>query len=80
MDTLKEAVERALPALPDGLLDAVVDRLTEAGVEMTADLKYVEERDLDDILKPIQLRKLLHAWKDSGEYQYIISVDSILPW
>ncbi|RXG51922.1 hypothetical protein Avbf_16315 [Armadillidium vulgare] len=38
-------------------------KLLDCGVEDEYDLKYVEEKDLCEILKPIHVRKLLKSWK-----------------
>ena len=64
---VKEAVKVVLPALCEDLLETVSRKLVESGVDTLEDLKFVEEEDLVDLLKPIQCRKILHAWKLRGK-------------
>jgi len=65
--SLEDAVQRVLPSLTGALLGSVIDKLLEDGVEDVPDLKFVQEKDLVGILKPIQVRKLLTAWNDDGK-------------
>ena len=67
METVEKAVKDVLPALAEPLLRAVAVKLVESGVETTDDLQFVEGKDLDTLLKPIQYRKLMHAWAAKGK-------------
>ena len=67
MDFIKGEILSVLPTLTEPLLQAVVDKLAESGVEGVDDFEFVEASDLD-LLKPIQSRKLLHVWKSRGEF------------
>ncbi|RXG70265.1 hypothetical protein Avbf_02533 [Armadillidium vulgare] len=55
--------EKDLPSLSIEKLNSVAIKLIDCGVEDEDDLKYVEEKDLCEILKPIPVRKLLKSWK-----------------
>ena len=63
---MEDLVERILPSLSSEKVTDVVKCLTESGVETVADLQFVQEGDLLDVLKPIQIRKLMQAWKLKG--------------
>ena len=57
--------------LPSELVESMVQNLLEFGVESCVDLQYVEEIDLN-MLKPIQRRKLLSAWKPKGKLHFLL--------
>ena len=59
---LSSAVKRVLPPLTEDLMTKLVQKLEGIGVEGENDLKLVTESDLSDVLKPIQVRKLLSCW------------------
>lgn len=46
---------------------AILTKLTELGVETISDLKFLQESDLKDILKPVQIRKFLSAVQLKGK-------------
>lgn len=56
MDKVLELIEKLLP--PE-MRSKTKDKLLEIGVANIDDLQLVEEQDLADVLKPIQIRKLL---------------------
>ena len=62
----KDSVRQVLPALSEDLLEAVTTKLSDSCVESIEDLQFMEERDLVELLKPIQCRKFLHAWRVKG--------------
>ena len=64
---MKEAVRQVLPSLSEELLDGVVKKMIEDGVDLVTDLQFVQEADLSGLLRPIQCRKLLQAWKAKGK-------------
>lgn len=66
MKEIVASVRAVLPTLSPELVDSVVQSLLDSGVETSRDLQYVEESELA-MLKPIQCRKLLTAWKVSGK-------------
>ena len=65
---IKDSVLNVLPTLSSDAVDKVVETLIETGVETSDDLSLVEDEDLRSTLKPIQIRRLISAWKhQSGE-------------
>ena len=56
------AILAVLPNLAQEIMTKFVDQLVEIGVEVADDLKSVTAVDIENLLKPIQLRKLLAAW------------------
>lgn len=64
---LPNIISQTLTTLSEDTVKVVSAKLLECGVETNDDLQYIEEGDLCGILKPIQLRKLLSAWKHDGE-------------
>ncbi|RXG55557.1 hypothetical protein Avbf_12620 [Armadillidium vulgare] len=63
MEIIKAKIQKDLPSLSSEKLNSVATKLLDFGVEDEYDLKYVEEKDLCEILKPIHVRKLLKSWK-----------------
>ncbi len=58
-ETIMDAITAALPRLDEDWLRSLVERLLlVVGVEEIADLSYVKEDDIRDILTPLQSRKL----------------------
>ena len=64
---LQKTVATILTTASQVTVKAVSDKLRECGVESLDDLKYVVERDLSAVLKPIQTRELLSAWIHEGD-------------
>lgn len=49
------------------LIEKTKDKLIEIGVNSVEDLQLLQEQDLTDVLKPIQIRKLLNH-RNAGVY------------
>ena len=71
MDDIKSSISEVLPNLTPDVREAIIELLAAIGVETKADLTLVEESDLKQCLKPIQIRKLLMSWKPKGAYKTI---------
>ncbi len=64
-DDIKQAISSILTTISAELLQSVVQKLTdEVGVQSKEDLSLVSANDFGNLLKPIQVRKLLAAWKE----------------
>ncbi|KAJ8351967.1 hypothetical protein SKAU_G00234430 [Synaphobranchus kaupii] len=67
MSSLEEQIRgdvlQALPSLPTETLTLLLEKLISCGVESKEDLQYVREEDISELLRPIQCRKILSAWK-----------------
>ncbi|KAM8762282.1 uncharacterized protein AB9X84_007107 isoform 2-T2 [Acanthopagrus schlegelii] len=64
MDSIKRAIQTALPQLDEAKLETLVNELvTKVGVEGPEDLQFIQEDDLKHLLTPIQCRKILHSLK-----------------
>ena len=63
MEDVRISIKTILPTLQDNVLDIVMDKLNSDGIESLSDCSLLNESDLSDILKPIQVRKLLAKWK-----------------
>lgn len=61
--SISNAITKVLPDLAPSVLDIVVETLQSLGVETTEDFDFVQESDLMSVLRPIQARKLVTAWK-----------------
>jgi hypothetical protein len=60
MEAVRAVLMKALPDLPEDLLNKLLASLVEdCGVEQTEDLSLICEVDLTKHLKPIQARKVL---------------------
>ena len=70
MEELKTNIEVVLPSLPDQTVEEILTYLSEAGVESISDLSFVEEGDLKSVLRPVQVRKLLQAWRPKGNFVF----------
>jgi len=62
MEAISENIKLILPSLDDDILAKIMKSLEESGVQAPADLVFVEEKDLHDVLRPIQIRKLIASW------------------
>lgn len=67
MDEVENLIRQLLPQLSSELVEKTKIKLIEIGVESVDDLKLVQEQDLSVVLKPIQIRKLLHHF-NTGLY------------
>jgi len=76
------SVVKKLPQLTEDLMTKLVHKLESIGVEGEDDLKLVTESDLSDVLKPIQVRKLLSCWSgaqsSAGLLIYVVTLISII--
>ncbi|XP_035510854.1 uncharacterized protein LOC118323041 [Morone saxatilis] len=71
-ETIMDAIAAALPRLDEDRLRSLVERLLlVVGIEEVADLSYVKEDDIQDILTPIQSRKLIDAFQRRGLSNFI---------
>uniref|UniRef100_A0A8C4RPV3 Si:dkey-15h8.17 n=1 Tax=Erpetoichthys calabaricus TaxID=27687 RepID=A0A8C4RPV3_ERPCA len=55
---IREVVLSILPSLSNESLTSLLERLEELGVESREDLAFVQEKDLEKYIRPIQCRKL----------------------
>lgn len=63
MDAVKCAIQEILPTIKEEEASKLARHLvTDVGIEGIDDLLFVEEGDLI-MLKPVQVRKLIHGWK-----------------
>ena len=65
-EKIREAILAVLPSLPEQTLSSLQEKLASIGVESKSDLKLIKEEDLQELLRPIQCRKLLQAWSTEG--------------
>lgn len=65
---ISSAVINVLPDLPTSIVNIVLETLQSLGVENTEDFQYIQETDLLSVLRPIQARKLVAAWKQTSKY------------
>ncbi|XP_073722008.1 uncharacterized protein [Misgurnus anguillicaudatus] len=63
-EVLKHAILSVLPTLSPDVINQLVEKLVDQGVESVDDLVYVKDDDILEFLRPIQCRKLLCAWKN----------------
>ncbi|KAK0152046.1 hypothetical protein N1851_006572 [Merluccius polli] len=60
---LRSAITEVLPDLSEINKDILEEHLQSLGVETSDDFQFIEEADLLTVLRPIQARKVLAAWK-----------------
>ncbi|XP_072565115.1 uncharacterized protein [Paramormyrops kingsleyae] len=65
--SISDAITKVLPDLAPSVLDIVVETLQSMGVATTEDFDYIQETDLLSVLRPIQARKLVAAWKKNSQ-------------
>lgn len=66
--SIRSAITKVLPDLISSVLDILEETLQSLGVETTEDFHFIQEADLLSVLRPIQARKLVAAWKQTGKY------------
>lgn len=77
-EQIRGDVLQILPNLPRETVDQLSERLIEhCGVESTEDLQYVREEDISELLRPIQCRKILSAWKLGNVSKYMDSLEVV---
>lgn len=64
---IKDAIVSVLPVISGETVSLIVEKLKSLGVEKKEDLKFVREEDIVELIRPIQCRKLLNAWKTEGK-------------
>lgn len=67
MDLVKKKLVALLPDIEQDTLLKLYQVLEDIGVQSAADMSFIEEKDMVEVLKPIQVRKLLKSWK-AGRY------------
>ena len=66
---VEECIRAVLPNMNVFEIKMLVEHITdEVAVEENSDLRLIQPSDVDSLLKPIQVRKLLEYWKKSGKY------------
>lgn len=71
-EAVVDAITAALPKLDEDRLKSLLERLLlVVGVEEVADLIYVKEDDIEDILTPLQTRKLIDFFRKRGLYSFV---------
>ena len=66
MEKLREILTQALPGLAENVIDGVMLKLEEMGVDAMDDMNLVKERDLVPPLKLLQARRFVMKCKDQG--------------
>lgn len=68
MDEIEARIRQILPSISSETVTAVLEKLENyLVVTSVADLRFVERQDLEGLLTPIQIRKLLEGWKNVEE-------------
>ncbi|XP_067284857.1 uncharacterized protein [Pseudorasbora parva] len=81
-EVLKDAVLSVLPSLSPEVINQLVEKLMDQGVEGLDDLVYVKDDDILEFIRPIQCRKLLSAWKNQvlfQNYTVVLQPAEVLP-
>lgn len=68
---MHRTVEKVLPDLPASIFNIVEAALQSLGVETSENFHFIQEADLLSVLRPIQARELVAAWKQTSIYIYI---------
>jgi hypothetical protein len=63
MAEISTFVRTVLPSLPEDVFLKLMQKLSDDGFEELADGALLREEDLVGLLKPVQIRKLVSAWK-----------------
>ena len=73
-EAIVDAIAAALPRLDEDRLTLLVERLLlVVGIEEIADLSYVTEDDIQDLLMPLQSCKLIDAFQRRGLFNFVKS-------
>lgn len=72
-DSISSSITKVLLDLSALILEIVLEALQSLGVETTEDLQFIRETDLNSVLRPVQARKLLAAWKKNSKYYDFIA-------
>jgi hypothetical protein len=59
MDEVVGFISESLPNLSPELLERVKEKFIDLGVYDVDDIKLIQEQDVSDVLRPIQIRKLM---------------------
>jgi hypothetical protein len=68
MEAIRQSVVNVLQNLSADIIESVMVKLADCGCKSIDDCKYLTEQDLCTLLKPVQCRKLLNAWKTAGQH------------
>lgn len=66
-DSIRSFITKVLPDLSASILNIVLEALQSLGVETSEDLQFISETDLNSVLRQVQARKLLAAWKQTSK-------------
>ncbi|KAK5621095.1 hypothetical protein CRENBAI_013802 [Crenichthys baileyi] len=55
-DNLRNSITKVLPNLAPSILEIVLEALQSLGVDTSDDLQFINETDLDSVLRPVQAR------------------------
>lgn len=72
---MEDILKSALPGVDDQTISSLVTRLDEIGVISLEDLQYVEEQQINIILKPIQLKKFLQFCHNTIPSSSVVTID-----
>ncbi|KAF7649571.1 hypothetical protein LDENG_00139380 [Lucifuga dentata] len=64
---ISTAITLVLPDLAAAILNILEETLQSLGVETTEDFHFIQEADLLPVLRPVQARKLVAAWKQTTQ-------------
>jgi len=70
-ETIVDSITVVLPNLDEARMKSLVERLLlVVGVEEVSDLIFVKEDDINDILTPLQCRKLIDGFQRKGLFDF----------
>ncbi|XP_073710971.1 uncharacterized protein [Misgurnus anguillicaudatus] len=78
-NNIRSSITKVLPDLPDPILNLVEETLQSLGVETTEDFHFLQEADLASVLRPIQARRLVAAWKQTIQSPETHSQSAVSP-
>lgn len=62
-EEIHAVIMATVPSVPTETVNKLIESLAKSGVETMTDLAYVKEEDIANLLRPIQVRKLLAAFQ-----------------
>jgi hypothetical protein len=63
------SAREVLPTICEETLNKLMQKLDANGIESLDDCHLLNELDLADVLKPVQIRKLLAHWKTGNKHK-----------